>query len=86
MYDSAIASGGFGAFMAAVMIGYAAAMYMPSKWGRGFKLRWFALWMLWCGMTPIQPWYIDIPMMLAYMWLVESVWRMMVKRSTKVQT
>lgn len=85
MNESAIALGGWPAFWTALLIGLAAMTWFPKR-DPLLKYRWLILWMLWCGLTPVYPWHIDIPMMLGYMWVMETLWRVMMRRWARKET
>ena len=76
MGESAIALGGWPAFWGAMLVGVVVAQLMP----RGIGLRWFVFWMLWCGFTPVRPWYIDVPMMLTCWFLLDGIWMRLIGR------
>lgn len=38
------------------------------------QLRMMALWVLWCVLTPMRPWYIDMPLMFTVWFLSEYAW------------
>lgn len=81
MFDSAIAQGGWPAFFSAVVIGLITAQIMATEFlgtkavPAPMRFRWFVFWMLWCGLTPVRPWYIDIPLMMGSWLLLEFFWQ-----------
>lgn len=75
MSESAFAVGGWPAVISALLIGLAVIAWLPARLGPWFSARLLLMWMLWCGLTPIMPWHIDLPLMLGYMIAMELLWR-----------
>lgn len=82
MMDSAIMVGGWPAFWGALLVGFVSAQLMPGV-SFGARCRWFVFWMMWCSLTPVRPWEIDLPLMILTLVLLEWTWHKLWARTSK---
>lgn len=76
MTDSAVFVGGAQQLLAAIVAALIIVVCTPAEFGHGWtRWRMAGFYLLWQVFTPLRPWYIDMPLLLISIALMELAWR-----------